>query len=119
MPVQEHLRHDLYSLTSVNAFRTETPSGDKSHEFGQVSVPSAHVVFSSPLSLVIVNRKPVLPGHLLALPRRRVPLLQELTIQERSDLFEAANRAALLTMKFNGCSANTISIQVRYSRISI
>ena len=49
---------------------------------------AALIVHRSKLSYLILNRFPYNPGHLLAVPFREVIALQELTPEERCDLFE-------------------------------
>lgn len=49
---------------------------------------AALIVHRSKLSYLVLNRFPYNPGHLLAVPFREVLALQELTTEERADLFE-------------------------------
>jgi len=49
---------------------------------------TALIVHRSALSYLILNRFPYNPGHLLALPFREVFELEQLTREERADLFE-------------------------------
>jgi ATP adenylyltransferase len=49
---------------------------------------TALIVHRSPLSYLLLNRFPYNPGHLLAVPFRDVTRLDELSRQERADLFE-------------------------------
>ncbi len=49
---------------------------------------AALIVHRSPLSYLILNRFPYNPGHLLAVPFRDVPHLEDLTAAERTDLFD-------------------------------
>ncbi|GAA5886214.1 hypothetical protein JCM5296_003520 [Sporobolomyces johnsonii] len=54
--------------------------------FASFKVPN-QVFFQSTLSAGIVNLKPLVPGHVLVIPRRVVPRFRDLTPQEVSDLF--------------------------------
>lgn len=49
---------------------------------------TALIVHRSPLSYLILNRFPYNPGHLLAVPFREVTELEQLSADERCDLFE-------------------------------
>lgn len=49
---------------------------------------AALIVHRSTLSYLILNRFPYNPGHLLAVPFREVVALEELSREERADLFE-------------------------------
>ena len=69
-------------------------------------------MFSTPLTLVTVNRKPVLPGHLLVLPRRpSARRLRDLDAAETADLFLCARRAQSATEAHFGASASTLAVQ--------
>lgn len=56
----------------------------------------AHIVLRRSHSCVLLNRFPYNAGHLLALPYRAVPELEELTQEERFDLLEAVTTAKVL-----------------------
>ncbi len=49
---------------------------------------TALIVHRAPLSYLLLNRFPYNPGHLLAVPFRDVTRLEDLTSQERADLFD-------------------------------
>ncbi len=49
---------------------------------------AALIVHRARLSYLLLNRFPYNPGHLLAVPFREVTTLEELTSEERADLFE-------------------------------
>jgi ATP adenylyltransferase len=49
---------------------------------------AALIVHRSKLSYLVLNRFPYNPGHLLAVPFRDVPNLEDLTSPERADLFD-------------------------------
>ncbi|KAF4157838.1 hypothetical protein CNMCM6936_003749 [Aspergillus lentulus] len=59
--------------------------------FGPFLVTS-QVFHLTPLSFALVNLKPILPGHVLVSPRRRVPRVADLTAAETSDLFLTVQR---------------------------
>lgn len=112
MPVFEHRRVDLYGI--VTSDETELPVGGSQaecFEFGSVTVPVDCVVFQSRLSFVFVNRKPVLPGHLLVTSKRKAKRLQDLTTEECADLFEAARKAQKVTEAYHQCSSSTVAVQ--------
>ncbi|XP_071817909.1 bis(5'-adenosyl)-triphosphatase-like isoform X1 [Apostichopus japonicus] len=58
--------------------------------FGQHIVQSSAVFFKSKLSFAFVNRKPVVPGHILISPLRLVERFAGLTQNEIADLFQTA-----------------------------
>eukprot|EP00124_Ichthyophonus_hoferi_P001554 Ihof_evm3s84 gene=Ihof_evmTU3s84 len=70
------------------------------------------VFLSTRLSLGIVNLKPLLPGHVLLIPRRVVARMCDLTQDETSDLFLLATQVVGPRLeKHYGGNALTISIQ--------
>ena len=66
---------------------------------------AALIVHRSTLSYLILNRFPYNPGHLLAVPFREVSDVEELSADERADLFEEltyAKRLLGIAMKPDG-----------------
>ncbi|KNE57182.1 hypothetical protein AMAG_02927 [Allomyces macrogynus ATCC 38327] len=54
----------------------------KSFQFGKWTIPTGEVFFTSRLSYGMVNTKPILPGHVLVVPRRVVQRFTDLTPDE-------------------------------------
>ncbi|KAL7419678.1 Dinucleoside triphosphate hydrolase [Cryptotrichosporon argae] len=69
------------------------------------------VFFRSPLSLAIVNLKPLLPGHVLVIPVRPVPRLTDLSPSEVSDLFLSVQTVGRALEAAYGAAALTVSVQ--------
>ncbi len=112
MPTWSHRRGDLYGLAVSGEHSAVQDDQDGHFHFGPVNIPASCVVFVSRLSYVCVNRKPVLPGHLLVVPKRSdVPRLADLTAEEVADLFLAVQRAQKVTEVHFSCSASTVSVQ--------
>ncbi|XP_006630724.3 bis(5'-adenosyl)-triphosphatase isoform X1 [Lepisosteus oculatus] len=79
--------------------------------FGQHVVKASVVFLQSELSFALVNRKPVVPGHVLICPLRPVERFRDLHPEEVADLFRMTQRVANVVEKhFQGTSL-TISIQ--------
>ena len=65
--------------------------------FGPHTIPGNQVVFASEHTYVTVNRKPVLPYHLLVIPKRRsARRLRDLNAQENADFFNCVSKAQAL-----------------------
>ncbi|XP_073757576.1 bis(5'-adenosyl)-triphosphatase isoform X2 [Callorhinus ursinus] len=82
-----------------------------SFRFGQHLIKPSVVFLKTELSFALVNRKPVVPGHVLVCPLRPVERFRDLRPDEVADLFQAAQRVGLVVEKhFQGTSL-TFSMQ--------
>jgi len=112
MPIESHRRPDLYALVAEG--ENGHYEDEAVYDFGGHSVRGSSLVFATRLSLVVVNKKPVLPGHLLVIPRRsNAARLDDLTAEETADLFLTARRAARVAEAWRGAesSAATVAVQ--------
>ena len=48
----------------------------------KITIPGEHIFYQSALSAAFVNLKPIVPGHVLVVPKRSVPRDNELTEDE-------------------------------------
>jgi bis(5'-adenosyl)-triphosphatase len=55
--------------------------------FSRFVIRSSCIFYRSPRSLSFVNLRPIVPGHVLVMPRRCVPLLHDLDDDEHDDLW--------------------------------
>ncbi|CAK9783459.1 HIT-like protein [Cutaneotrichosporon oleaginosum] len=69
------------------------------------------VFFETPLSLGIVNLKPLRPGHVLIISKRVVPRLVDLDHAEVSDLFQCVQRVGHMVEKAYEAEALNIAVQ--------
>ncbi|XP_051708220.1 bis(5'-adenosyl)-triphosphatase isoform X2 [Oryctolagus cuniculus] len=82
-----------------------------SFRFGQHLIKPSVVFLKTELSFALVNRKPVVPGHVLVCPLRPVERFRDLRPDEVADLFQATQRVGTVVEKhFQGTSL-TFSIQ--------
>ena len=109
MPVQKHRRPDLYG--SLTPAQTVPDHQQPDFAFGPVSVPGGATFLTSALSVAFVNKKPVVEGHVLVSPVRKVAQLAELNQQEVSDLFLLVQAVEKFLEKFYNVNSTTISIQ--------
>lgn len=79
--------------------------------FGQHLIKSSVVILQTELSFVLVNRKPVVPGHVLVCPLRQVERFRDLQPDEVSDLFKTTQTIASLVEKHFNATSLTIAIQ--------
>ncbi|KAJ8046262.1 Bis(5'-adenosyl)-triphosphatase [Holothuria leucospilota] len=81
------------------------------YRFGQHIVKSSAVFFRTNLSFAFVNRKPVLPGHILISPLRFVERFEGLEPNEVADLFQTAQ--SISTQLGRHFKATSLSIAVQ------
>jgi bis(5'-adenosyl)-triphosphatase len=62
-------------------------------------------------SLGLVNLKPIVPGHVLVIPRRVVPRFQDLSLEEVADLWSTAHALGPKLQDQFGADALTFAIQ--------
>ncbi|XP_078103677.1 bis(5'-adenosyl)-triphosphatase isoform X2 [Sander vitreus] len=79
--------------------------------FGQHFIKASAVFLQTELSFALVNRKPVVPGHVLVCPLRPVERFRDLRPDEVADLFSTAQRVANLVEKHFNATSLTIAIQ--------
>ncbi|XP_040850679.1 bis(5'-adenosyl)-triphosphatase [Ochotona curzoniae] len=82
-----------------------------SFRFGQHLIKPSVVFLKTELSFALVNRKPVVPGHVLVCPLRPVERFRDLRPDEVADLFQASQKVGTVVEKhFQGTSL-TVCIQ--------
>ncbi|XP_037092902.1 nitrilase and fragile histidine triad fusion protein NitFhit-like [Pollicipes pollicipes] len=123
MPVVSHRRNDLYpDLVPVPRLPTEAasaifsattvfPGSEEKFRFGQVTIDGDMVVYRTELSYAFVNKKCVVPGHMLVSPQRDVPRLGQLTPAEVADLFQVSQLVQRLVEHVHEASSATICVQ--------
>ncbi|KAJ9210365.1 hypothetical protein DTO166G4_8013 [Paecilomyces variotii] len=74
-------------------------------------VVTSQVFYLTPLTYALVNLKPILPGHVLVSPRRRVPRVADLTPDEATDLFLTVRRVGRMVERVYSASSLNIAIQ--------
>lgn len=79
--------------------------------FGQHLIRTSVVFLKTELSFALVNRKPVVPGHVLVCPLRVVERFGDLRPEEVSDLFGTTQRVARLVETHFAATSLTICIQ--------
>ena len=112
MPVELHRRSDLYALATKDfQVGDEQNSDQKTFRFADIDIPGKCVVFTSRCSLVLVNRKPVVPGHLLVIPKIPARRVQDLDVDQVQDLFLTVQAAQKLSESFFQAESSTLSVQ--------
>ncbi|ANB13376.1 Hnt2p [Sugiyamaella lignohabitans] len=78
--------------------------------FGNFNVTS-QVFYQSQKSFGLVNLKPILPGHVLVCPLRRVSRISGLTGEEAADFYATVQKISLAIEKYYHADGLNISIQ--------
>ncbi|XP_033109314.1 bis(5'-adenosyl)-triphosphatase-like [Anneissia japonica] len=81
------------------------------YTFGQYVLKASQVFIRSRLSIAFVNRKPVVPGHVLVSPIRVVHRFRDMTIEEVSDLFLVSQLVSMEIQTHHLCPSFTLSMQ--------
>jgi len=80
-------------------------------QFGQYVVKATQVFFQSELSLALVNLKPVLPGHVLVIPKRVVARFKDLSHAEVADLWISTQKISTALESHYKSTSLTLAIQ--------
>jgi len=111
MPVASHRRHDIYQLPVQDSRCMDLPSDTESFPFGQVTLRGWGVFYRGRSSIAFVNRKCVVPGHVLVIPIRRALRLTDLLPDEISDLFLTVQKVQRGMELFHQTSSSTVTVQ--------
>eukprot|EP01097_Dermamoeba_algensis_P002982 TRINITY_DN2192_c0_g1_i1.p2 TRINITY_DN2192_c0_g1~~TRINITY_DN2192_c0_g1_i1.p2 ORF type:complete len:153 (-),score=21.47 TRINITY_DN2192_c0_g1_i1:79-537(-) len=79
--------------------------------FGQYIISPSTVFFRSKLSYGLVNLMPVVKGHVLVIPQRKVARFCELTDEEVSDLWISAKRIGSVVQTAFKAQSLTFAVQ--------
>jgi len=72
---------------------------------------TSQAFYRASLSYAIVNLKPIVPGHVLVIPNRRVPRLADLDDHELACLMRSIKRVGSVVQKVYGGDGLTIACQ--------
>lgn len=86
-------------------------AAETSFRFGEHLIKATVVFFRSKLSYGFVNRKPVVPGHVLVAPLRIVERFCDLTSDEVTDLFLSTQKISSVVEREFKASSLTVAIQ--------
>lgn len=101
-------RHRHVAETVLRYNSTSVPMDLK---FGHHDLSPDQVFFESKLSFGIVNLKPIVPGHVLFIPKRVCARIEDLSAEEVTDLFASVHQTSPLLQSHFGGSALNIAIQ--------
>jgi len=94
---------------------SERESTDISGEmlFGRFRISASQIFYRSPsrLSAGIVNLRPIVPGHVLIIPRRVVPFLSDLTEEEYQDLWMSVRKVQTMLGAYYDTEGFNVAVQ--------
>ncbi|XP_078065658.1 bis(5'-adenosyl)-triphosphatase isoform X2 [Mustelus asterias] len=79
--------------------------------FGQHIIKSSVIFLQTELSFALVNRKPVVPGHVLVCPIRPTERFRDLRPEEVTDLFHTSQKVATVVEQHFKVTSLTITVQ--------
>ncbi|CAL6287517.1 unnamed protein product [Bathycoccus prasinos] len=112
--------HSLFSSSSrYHRYRNprrvmSTSSSKESNQFqfsSKIRIPPSHVFYETPLSFAFVNIKPVVPGHVLVVPKRIVEKFEEMTTEEITDVMSTSQRVSKAVKKIHSANSMTLTVQ--------
>jgi diadenosine tetraphosphate (Ap4A) HIT family hydrolase len=80
-------------------------------KFGPFDIHEGQIFYESDLCYGLVNLKPIVPGHVLIIPKRVVARFTEMTPEEVNDLYSSVHRLAPKLEARYGASALNIAMQ--------
>lgn len=79
--------------------------------FGHVAISQDQIFYETEYSIAFVNIRPVVPGHVIVIPRRRCPRFTNLTAQEVADLWWTAQKVGKELEKYHKATSLSLAIQ--------
>ena len=80
-------------------------------QFGRFQLQHSQLFYESDLVLGVVNLKPIVPGHVLIIPKRVVERFGDMTHEEVVDLWTSVHKIGPVLERHYECSALNIAIQ--------
>ena len=110
-----HLRSSLltFAFTTALLIRGSMSSSSRSgtFSFGPHICKSSQAFYETPLSICFVNIKPIVPGHVLVIPKRVCPRFADLSVEEVTDLWTTVHKLCPVLERHYGCEALNLAIQ--------
>ncbi|XP_075234549.1 ntrilase and fragile histidine triad fusion protein NitFhit [Lycorma delicatula] len=122
MPVITHKRNDVYPEmlpifkideveNSLAKMDVESNSSKTSYQFGQVLISQACIFYQTNFTMAFVNKRCVVPGHVLIAPLRPALRLRDLMPDELADLFLVVQKVEEVMEHVHGARSTTVAVQ--------
>lgn len=79
--------------------------------FGKWRCPKSHIFLETRTTYAFVNLRPIVPGHILIIPQRKVARFEELTEAEIVDMYTSAQKIGGMLQNHYQATSLTISMQ--------
>ncbi|KAG7373956.1 HIT-like domain containing protein [Nitzschia inconspicua] len=79
--------------------------------FGRFVIPKASIFSRTALSAAFVNLRPIVPGHVLIMPQRIVPLMADLTTEEYTDMWLLVRQVQGMLQRHYNATAFNVAVQ--------
>lgn len=99
----------MFCLLLLLSFMSSITS--KTFIFGQYVCKHSQVFYESPYSLCFVNIKPIVPGHVLVIPKRVCARFVDMTPDEVTDLWATVHHIGPILERHYSCEALNLAIQ--------
>ena len=103
--------------TSLTDSQNQDPPSETNDQqqliFGKFKISPSQIFYHSPsnLSAAIVNLRPIVPGHVLIIPKRIVPKISQLETNEYIDLWDTARIVQNMLEQHHDAQGFNIAIQ--------
>ncbi|KAL7513555.1 hypothetical protein ACHAXN_010789 [Cyclotella atomus] len=104
-----HQRYNSSLLTTPND--TENMTSGEQQLFGRFKIASSQIFYRSKYSFAMVNLRPIVPGHVLVVSNRIVPLLSDLESEEHDDLWRTVRTIQSILKQQYNCNAFNVAVQ--------
>ncbi|XP_042909540.1 nitrilase and fragile histidine triad fusion protein NitFhit isoform X2 [Parasteatoda tepidariorum] len=108
MPIWKHRRSELYGSLILPEI---SDGSDSSYTFANIKLRPEHIFYKTKHSIAIVNKGPLLPGHVLVIPIRVAKRLSDLFPYEVADLFTCVQIVQAKIEEAFKTTSSTVAIQ--------
>lgn len=110
MPCFQHRRQDVYNIDmkTVDYLKHEI---NEPFMFEKYPVPRQTIFLESEFCVAFTNIRCVVPGHVLIATKRCIPRVEQMTVDEKKDLFMMSCQVAKVLDDYHNAKSTTITIQ--------
>ena len=97
--------------TILNMMMSISSSNNSNIRFGPYSIQASQLFYESSKCYGLVNLKPIVPGHVLIIPKRVIARYKDLSPDEAADLYETVYKISPILEKHYNAEALNIAMQ--------